>query len=232
MSLTESNQCCPSQQHHQQQLLDLLPDRCGVSKHEYIFRSEFDLQGTQKMHVCRLEGYWKNQLNPSYPFPEKSEVYETEHNETLQRFISKLDLIQQNIFFSIGTTSSLQAYRLSLRVDYDLLFGFTKRMFMGYSPCRLCEKEKNGCWEYYVQCKDNSWIAWPEGLLHYYRKHKVLPSKFFFEAIMTLPDPIVNARKGQEEDPKEVEQCVKMDELKNKFKILALVSGVGGPVFT
>ncbi len=57
--------------------------------------------------------------------------------------------------------------------DY-LRRGLVARAYMGYSPCRMCEKRDNGC----LQLTDGVY-TWPEGLVHYVVEHAVrLPSEF------------------------------------------------------
>ena len=52
--------------------------------------------------------------------------------------------------------------------------GLVARAFMGYSPCRLCEKETNGN----LELTDGVYV-WPEGLAHYVLDHNVrLPREF------------------------------------------------------
>jgi hypothetical protein len=56
--------------------------------------------------------------------------------------------------------------------------------YFGQSECRLCGVN-NGSSEYKI-CNDDMTIYFPEGLLHYYEKHNVHPSKEFYAAIMKL----------------------------------------------
>jgi len=62
------------------------------------------------------------------------------------------------------------------RIDVGLYLthGLVARAWMGYSPCRLCDKQTNGN----LELTDGIYI-WPEGLAHYVREHQVrLPHEF------------------------------------------------------
>ncbi|MFL6172915.1 MAG: hypothetical protein ACJ716_08480, partial [Marmoricola sp.] len=62
------------------------------------------------------------------------------------------------------------------RIDVGLYLqsGLVARAWMGYSPCRLCDEQKNGN----LDLTDGVYI-WPEGLAHYVREHQVrLPRDF------------------------------------------------------
>jgi hypothetical protein len=55
-----------------------------------------------------------------------------------------------------------------------LLEGFVAHAFMGYSPCRLCDKGDNGD----LDRTDGTYV-WPSGLAHYLTEHGVrLPDEF------------------------------------------------------
>ena len=55
-----------------------------------------------------------------------------------------------------------------------LEYGFVAHAFMGYSPCRICDKRDNGN----LEMTDGTYI-WPQGLAHYVREHLVrLPEEF------------------------------------------------------
>lgn len=59
-------------------------------------------------------------------------------------------------------------------VVHYLRRGMTARAYMGYSPCRMCDKQNNGS----LQVTDGVY-TWPEGLAHYVIDHAVrLPQAF------------------------------------------------------
>lgn len=61
-----------------------------------------------------------------------------------------------------------------LDVGSYLRHGLVARAWMGYSPCRLCEKATNGN----LDLTDGTYL-WPEGLAHYVLDHDVrLPQEF------------------------------------------------------
>jgi hypothetical protein len=57
--------------------------------------------------------------------------------------------------------------------------------FFGFSSCRICSCH-NGSVEYTVINDKGISFRFPDGLLHYYTKHNVQPSKEFYECIMSL----------------------------------------------
>jgi len=62
------------------------------------------------------------------------------------------------------------------RIDVGLYLqrGLVARAWMGFAPCRLCDKQTNGN----LDLTDGVYI-WPEGLAHYVREHHVrLPRDF------------------------------------------------------
>lgn len=66
--------------------------------------------------------------------------------------------------------------------------GLVARSFMGFSPCRLCERRTNGN----LELTDGVYI-WPEGLAHYVLDHDVrLPREFVahVEARRELADDV------------------------------------------
>lgn len=54
----------------------------------------------------------------------------------------------------------------------------------GLSMCRLCGR-KNGSEEYNYEDENGIKFFWPEGLIHYYVKHNVLPSEQFYEFVFS-----------------------------------------------
>lgn len=61
-----------------------------------------------------------------------------------------------------------------LHIGIYLRHGLVARAWMGYSPCRLCDKATNGN----LDLTDGTYI-WPEGLAHYVLGHNVrLPQEF------------------------------------------------------
>ena len=56
--------------------------------------------------------------------------------------------------------------------------------FDGYSECRLCDDD-TGSRTYHCTVNGVTW-SFPDGLIHYYREHKVQPSKEFYMFIMGL----------------------------------------------
>lgn len=66
-------------------------------------------------------------------------------------------------------------------VTHYLRAGMVTRAYLGYSPCRMCEKRDNGS----LQVTDGVY-TWPEGLSHYVTEHAVrLPQEFVEHAIRT-----------------------------------------------
>ena len=61
-------------------------------------------------------------------------------------------------------------------------------MYCGYSACRLCGYETNGCLDCAIR-GDGQTFIFPDGLLHYYKVHHVLPSYEFYTFVMRI-DPI------------------------------------------
>ncbi len=123
------------------------------------------------------EGYWRDcsksdiKRDPDeYPFPIPNKVTPKQ----LPKFIKKLQYVEEN---------------------YTLLGGIIKN-YDGYSGCRLCAYTENGSYEYSIPynndkiCLDDpSYITWPEGLLHYFIEHNVIPSREFYDFIMTIEVP-------------------------------------------
>ncbi len=67
--------------------------------------------------------------------------------------------------------------------DY-LRRGFVVRAYMGYSPCRLCDRETNGN----LELSDGVYV-WPEGLSHYVLDHGVrLPEPFVAHVMARIED--------------------------------------------
>ncbi|GAA4622164.1 hypothetical protein [Cellulomonas oligotrophica] len=61
-----------------------------------------------------------------------------------------------------------------VHVGLYLRNGLVARAFMGYSPCRLCDRRANGN----LELTDGVYV-WPEGLPHYVMDHSVrLPRDF------------------------------------------------------
>lgn len=59
-------------------------------------------------------------------------------------------------------------------LTHYLRHGLVTLAYMGYSPCRLCDKRDNGN----LQLTDGVY-TWPEGLAHYVSEHAVrLPREF------------------------------------------------------
>ncbi len=66
-------------------------------------------------------------------------------------------------------------------IKHYLSRGLVTRAYMGYSPCRMCDKRDNGN----LQVTDGVY-TWPEGLTHYVTEHAVrLPQEFVEHAIRT-----------------------------------------------
>ena len=66
-------------------------------------------------------------------------------------------------------------------IAYYLGRGVLARAYMGYSPCRLCDKRDNGNLEF----SDGTYV-WPQGLVHYVTEHGVrLPAEFVQHAFAT-----------------------------------------------
>lgn len=57
------------------------------------------------------------------------------------------------------------------------------KKYKGHSPCRLCDKEKNGCSEYRITIGDTEWAV-PYGFRHYLVEHNVHLSPEFEKAIL------------------------------------------------
>ncbi|MBM0128153.1 hypothetical protein IMY96_25640 [Pimelobacter simplex] len=62
-----------------------------------------------------------------------------------------------------------------------LKYGLVARAWMGYAPCRLCDKQTNGN----LDLTDGVYL-WPEGLAHYVLDHKVRPPEEFVRHVHAL----------------------------------------------
>ena len=66
-------------------------------------------------------------------------------------------------------------------VTHYLRRGLVTRAYLGYSPCRMCDKHDNGN----LRVTDGVY-TWPEGLAHYVAEHAVrLPAEFVEHAFRT-----------------------------------------------
>ena len=63
--------------------------------------------------------------------------------------------------------------------------------YFSYSTCRLCDKT-NGSIEYRLIDQNNIIFTFGEGLLHYYKVHKVQPSKEFVKYILNFEPTNMN----------------------------------------
>ena len=107
-----------------------------------------------------VEGYWYSEDKDYKLYPKPLPT----NNPVDPIFLSKLKLITSSI--ENGKVGSFVYYR-------------------GFSPCRLCDYKYNGAKEYKFTL-DGITYRYPEGLLHYYEKHNVQPSKEFYDVVMKL----------------------------------------------
>jgi len=63
-------------------------------------------------------------------------------------------------------------------IAYTKHDGFHSQQYMGYSSCRLCDKNNNGTADY----TDGVWM-WPEGYAHYLDAHSVRPPQEFIHHV-------------------------------------------------
>lgn len=107
-----------------------------------------------------IEGYWWSKEYPNYPKPVSTKL----PVDTL--FLSKLKDI-------------------TVKIESNMLQGGSYQHYRGFSICRVCNFNCNGAKEYKFIINDVTY-RYPEGLLHYYEKHNVQPSKEFYDVIMKL----------------------------------------------
>lgn len=69
-----------------------------------------------------------------------------------------------------------------LVADY-LRRGFVHRAYMGWSPCRMCDRRDNGN----LELSDGAYI-WPEGLVHYVEDHAVRPPEVLTTHVLSELD--------------------------------------------
>lgn len=58
-------------------------------------------------------------------------------------------------------------------------------MYMGYSHCRLCGFDRNGDSDCGIR-GDGKVFFFPNGIIHYYEAHNVLPSEDFYNFVMRI----------------------------------------------
>jgi len=103
----------------------------------------------KKKKPIRIEGYWWNEDNPGYIFPDaRNKVW-----KGWADFLDGLIVLQNSEEMEEPVHSK------------------------GWSTCRLC-CVKVGSVTYSFEDANYEW-QWPEGLEHYVREHKVKPSKDF-----------------------------------------------------
>jgi hypothetical protein len=102
------------------------------------------------------EGYWFGSIRSNNKYPIPIET-ETKNSD---EFINNLKLY-------MSSTDPIKSY-------------------FGSSNCRLCDKH-NGSTEYEIRnFNSEKIIVFPEGLLHYYEDHNVIPSTEFYDIITKL----------------------------------------------
>jgi len=69
----------------------------------------------------------------------------------------------------------------------EVEFWARKHYFLGYSPCRFCDKD-NGCATYVIEHGADTWV-FPEGLCHYFKEHNVHPSRSFYKFVLAYRRP-------------------------------------------
>jgi len=115
-----------------------------------------------------VEGYWKNDTDcKNYQLPVDS------GKEVNEEFLQNLERV---------IIISAQRREVVLEKKRNIVVQFVD--YMGYSNCRLCQKE-NGSGEYII-VHDGVKYRFPEGIVHYYKEHRVQPSHEFQELIMNL----------------------------------------------
>jgi len=128
-----------------------------------------------------IEGYWrltKKRAEPtgdkikdrqqSYPFPKDS------GEDVDEDFIEKMEKI-----------INMSSHSKEKKIDRKGNITISLRRYKGYSTCRLCDKDDNGSCEYTI-LKDEKEYTFPEGIVHYYKKHDVQPSDEFYTMIMKI----------------------------------------------
>jgi hypothetical protein len=72
----------------------------------------------------------------------------------------------------------------------EVEFWASKDYFLGYSHCRLCDKD-NGCATFVIEQGPDTW-CFPEGLCHYFKEHNVHPSRAFYKFVLAYRRPTVD----------------------------------------
>ncbi len=135
-----------------------------------------------KTPKCCYEGYWKGDLpgQVNYPLPIPNNYM---NFQLIVEFLIQLCSIQDNIE----------------------KFGGSMEHPRGFSYCRLCNKMDNGAKEYSLPSKEYGEVKWPEGLLHYYKDHRVIPSEEFYNFIKNVKEiftygPVTKKMKTEQQD--------------------------------
>ena len=134
----------------------------AIEKVESLFNMgnslSFDREKMSEADGKLAEGYWSNADIPSY---DKYPSPKSSSSAVPAEFVERVKRVQE----AEGTEVT---------------------EFRGYSHCRICGKEDNGLSEFAITRQDGVRVVWPEGLLHYYTEHSVMPSKEFYELINSL----------------------------------------------
>jgi hypothetical protein len=178
------------------------------------------------------EGFWQSSDTPTYPTPESNETYS--QSEIIQAFIIKLGQVEEAslkssrrdrelmpLFYFKHSNKREREYNFN---DYELNESF----YLGYSKCRICD-ENNGSSEFELTIKSNNdiWV-WPQGLVHYYKTHSVIPSRAFYDMIMELPIPRLRTPEEKVPTSEDLEMYARMDKLAKYKNMLAMMEGMKG----
>ncbi|TCI89987.1 hypothetical protein [Tenacibaculum sp. M341] len=110
------------------------------------------MNNNKNTDTIRLIGYWKSQFQMKLPHP-------------INFIDSKWDQTEKNKV-----------------IAYIKNAPFLPAVAGGYSYCRLCNKEDNGCRE-----QSDGYFIWSEGFLHYLEEHNVKPPKDFIDHCIKSP---------------------------------------------
>jgi hypothetical protein len=148
-------------------------------------------------------GYWKGPDEPHLPSPVATNMQIDP--VFLQNFQSILDNIRNS-------------YRQLRKFPYTSPFiNASLCCYMGYSTCRICQKDNNGDSDVTLIAKDCTY-TFPDGLIHYYKEHGVAPDPEFMA--------FINAFKLTEKSPQHWKAEETLTRLRNFCNLLEGKAGL------
>lgn len=138
-----------------------------------------------------MEGFWSEEN-----VPVQGNYAETETGvkviQKLRKIKEKIETLSETEWCKIGMVKAF--FKVP---QYDTnSSSLHKRIYAGFSHCRLCSLKNNGNGEYVINNGFKSYIV-PDGYLHYLQDHGVNPSEEFEKFILgidldslSIPEPI------------------------------------------